>query len=122
MDYAEYIANPPPSVDYYADTLEEYQGPNTTLDQRFRVLRNRIVRDEAEEEIVKYLRFNIRISKLFALAELSIRYSKERKARSAVPKKRRKKELPRLSLKNCFTNLLFPKISNIKGEGERNVA
>jgi hypothetical protein len=43
---------------------------------------------------VKYLRVSIRISKLFALAELSIRYTKEKDARSAVPKKRRKKELP----------------------------
>ncbi|OBT60235.1 hypothetical protein VE03_10210 [Pseudogymnoascus sp. 23342-1-I1] len=122
MDYAEYTANPPTSADYCADTLEEYQNPDTTSDQRFRVLRNRIVRDEAEEEIVKYLRFNIRISKLFALAELSIRYSEEKEARSAVPRKRRKKELPRLSPKDRFTNLLFPEIGNIEEEGERNVA
>ena len=122
MDYAEYTANPPPSADYCADTLEEYQSPDTTSDQRFRVLRNRIVRDEAEEEIVKYLRFNIRISKLFALAELSIRYSEEKEARGAVPKKRRKKELPRLSPKDRFADLLFPEIGNIEGEGERNVA
>ncbi|OBT39334.1 hypothetical protein VE00_10475 [Pseudogymnoascus sp. WSF 3629] len=122
MDYAEYTADPPTSADYCADTLEEYQNPDTTSDQRFRVLRNRIVRDEAEEEIVKYLRFNIRISKLFALAELSIRYSEEKEARSAVPRKRRKKELPRLSPKDRFTDLLFPEIGNIEEEGERNVA
>jgi hypothetical protein len=24
MDYVNYIANPPPSADYYADTLEDY--------------------------------------------------------------------------------------------------
>ena len=120
MDYVNYTANPPPSADYCADTLEEYQGPDTTSDQRFRVLR--IVRDEAEEEIVKYLRVNIRISKLFALAELSIRYSEEKKARRVVPKKRRKKELPRLSPKDRFTDLLFPEIGNIEGEEERNDA
>lgn len=70
---------------------------------------------------MKYLRFNIRISKLFALAELSIRYSEEKKTRSALPKKKREKELPRLSPKDRFTNLLFPEIGNIEEEGERNV-
>lgn len=122
MDYMKYTANPPPSADNCADTLEEYPGPDTTSDQRFRVLRNRIVRGEAEEDIVKYLRINIRISKLFALAELSVRYSEEKDARSAVPKKRRKKELPGLSPKNRFTDLLFPEIGKIEGKKERNKA
>ena len=121
MDYVKYTANPPPSADYCADTLEEYQGPDTTSDQRFRVLRNRIVRGEAEEEIVKYLRVNIRISKLSALAELSIRYSEHKNARRALTKKRRKKEFP-LSPRNYFTDLLFPEIDNIEGEEERNDA
>jgi hypothetical protein len=98
-----------------ADLRAKLQGPDTTSDQRFRVLRNRIVRDEAEEEIVKYLRVNIRISKLFALAELSIRYSEEKKARSAVPKKRWKKELPQLSPKDRFTDLLFPENRQYRG-------
>ncbi|OBT54043.1 hypothetical protein VE04_07614 [Pseudogymnoascus sp. 24MN13] len=130
MDYVNYTANPPPSADYCADTLEDYQGIDTTSDQRFRALRNRIVRDEAEEEIVKYLRVSFRISKLFALAELSIRYTAAKDSRSAVPKKRRKKglpqelpqELPRLSPRGLFTDLLFPEIGNIEGEGERNNA
>ena len=126
MDYVNYTANPPPSADYCADTSEDYQGPDTTSDQRFRVLRNRIVRDEAEEEIVKYLRVSFRFAKLFALAELSIRYTAEKDARSAEPKKRRKKglpqELPRLSPRGLFTDLLFPEIGNIEGEEERNNA
>ncbi|KFZ02686.1 hypothetical protein V500_00024, partial [Pseudogymnoascus sp. VKM F-4518 (FW-2643)] len=122
MDYVNYTANPPPSADYCADTLEDYQGPDTTSDQRFRVLRNRIVRDEAEEEISKYLRVSCRISKLFALAELSIRYTEAKKARSAVPKKRRKKEFPGLSPRGRFTDSLFPELGNIEGEEERNKA
>ncbi|KFZ16874.1 hypothetical protein V501_02027 [Pseudogymnoascus sp. VKM F-4519 (FW-2642)] len=126
MDYVNYTANPPPSADYCADTLEDYQGPDSTSDQRFRVLRNRIVRDEAEEEIVKNLRVNFRTSKLFALAELSIRYTEEKDSRSAVSKKRRKKELPqelpRLSPRGLLTDLLFPEIGNIEGEEERNNA
>jgi hypothetical protein len=114
MNYVKYTANPPPSADCCANTLEEYLGPNTTLDQRFRVLRNRIDQGDVEEEIVKYLRINIYILKLFALMELSVRYTKAKEARSAVPKKRRKKKLPRLLLKNRFINLLFPKIESIK--------
>lgn len=120
MDYVDYTANPPPSADYCANTLEDYQGP---LDQRFMVLRNCIIQDEAEEEIVKYLRVSICISKLFALAELSIRYAAAKDARSAMPKKRRKKglpqELPQLSPRGLFTDLLFPEIANIEGEEER---
>ena len=116
MDYMDYTANPPPSADYCADTLEDYQGPS---DQRFRVLRNRIVRDEAEEEIVKYLRVSTCISKLFALAELSIRYTAAKDT-----KKRQKKglpqELPLLSPRDLSTDLLFPEIANIEGEEERN--
>jgi hypothetical protein len=114
MDYVKYTANPPPSADCCADTLEEYPGPDTTSDQRFRVLRNRIDRGDAEEEIVKYLRINIRISKLFALMELSVRYTEAKEARSAVPKKRRKKKLPGLSPKNRFIDLLFPEIESIE--------
>ncbi|OBT54779.1 hypothetical protein VE04_03468 [Pseudogymnoascus sp. 24MN13] len=119
MDYVNYTANPPPSADYCADTLEDYQGPDTTSDQRFRVLKNRIVRDEAEKEITKYLRVSFRISKRFALAELSIRYTEAKEARSAVPKKRRGKEFPGLSPRGLFTDSLFPELANIEGEKER---
>ena len=122
MDYVNYTANPPSSADYCADTLEDYQGPDTTSDQRFRVLRNRIVRDEAAEEITKYLRVSFRISKRFALAELSIRYAEAKDARSAVPKKRRKLEFPGLSPRGRFTDSLFPELGDIEGEEERNKA
>lgn len=69
------------------------------------------------------LRVVIRISKRVALAELIGRYIKERDARIAMPKKRRKRELPRLSPKDRFTNLLFleTKITKERGE-ERNDA
>ncbi|KFZ19983.1 hypothetical protein V501_00363, partial [Pseudogymnoascus sp. VKM F-4519 (FW-2642)] len=122
MDYVNYTANPPPSAEYCADTLEDYQGPDTTSDQRFRVLKNRLVRDEAEEEITKYLRVSFRISKRFALAELSIRYAEAKKARSAMSRKRRGKEFPGLSPRDIFTSSLFPEIGNIEGEEERNAA
>ncbi|ELR08503.1 hypothetical protein GMDG_00567, partial [Pseudogymnoascus destructans 20631-21] len=122
MDYVNYTANPPSSADYCADTLEDYQGPDTTSDQRFRVLRNRIVRDEAGEEITKYLRVSFRISKRFALAELSIRYAEAKDARSAVPKKRRKLEFPGLSPRGRFTDSLSPELGDIEGEEERNKA
>jgi hypothetical protein len=126
MDYVNYTANPPPSADYCADTVEDYQGPDTTSDQRFRVLKNRIVRGEAEGEITKYLRVSLRISRNFALPELSIRYEEAKKARDAVrdalPKKRRGKEFLGLSPRDVFTDSLFPELGNIKGREERKEA
>ena len=49
-----------------------------------------------------------------ALAELIGNYIKERDARRAVPKKRRKKQLPQSSPKDRFIDLLFPEAT--KGE------
>lgn len=61
------------------------------------MLQNRIVKDEKAEKIVKYLGISICISKRVALAELIGRYTEERDARTAMPKKKRKMELPQSS-------------------------
>jgi hypothetical protein len=48
--------------------------------------------------------------------ELIGKYIEERVARRAVPEKRRKKQFPRSSLKDRFTDLLFPETIKYKGE------
>jgi hypothetical protein len=108
-DYINYMAMPPPFADDYADALKGDLGPNTILasDQRHKVLKDRIIRDETAKKTIKYLGLAIRISKRVALAELISSYIKERDARIAMPKKRQRRELPRLLLKDCFINLLF---------------
>jgi hypothetical protein len=72
------------------------------------VLKYRIVRDETAEKTAKYLGVGIRILKRVALAELIGSYIEGRDARTAMPKNRRRRELPRLSPKDRFTDLLFP--------------
>jgi hypothetical protein len=121
-DYVNYTATPPPSADDCADASEGDPGPDTisALDRRHKVLKDRIIRDETAEKTVKYLGVAIRISKRVALAELIGSYIEERDARTAMPKKRRRRELPRLSPKDRFTDLLFPETKQTEEEdGER---
>jgi hypothetical protein len=108
-DYVIYTATPPPSVDDYTDASEGDLGPDIilALDRRHKVLKDYIVQDETAEKTIKYLGVVIRISKRVALAELIDSYIKERDARTAIPKKQRRRELPRLSPKDYFINLLF---------------
>ena len=99
----------PPSIDD-ADDIKGGHGPNTisASDNRLRALKNYIVQDEKAEKTIRYLGVAIRTSKRVALAELIGRYIEERDARAAMPKKKRKREFPRLSPKDRFTDLLFP--------------
>jgi hypothetical protein len=84
------------------------------------VLKDYIIQDKTTKKTVKYLGVAIYISKRVALAELIGSYIKERDARTAIPKKRRRRELPRLSPKDYFTNLLFLETKQtIKEDKER---
>jgi hypothetical protein len=80
------------------------------------VLKDRIVRDETAEKTAKYLGVGIRILKRVALAELIGSYIEGRDAGTAMPKNRRRRELPRLSLKDRFTDLLFPETKQTEEE------
>jgi hypothetical protein len=60
------------------------------------------------DKLVKYLGKVARLSKRVALAELIGSYLEERDAMTAMPRKRRKRELPHLSPKDRFPDLLFP--------------
>ncbi len=85
-------------------------------DQRLRGLKSRIVRDEKAEKTIKHLRVAVRISKRMALVELIGRYIEESEAWKAMPKKRRKMQLPGSSPKDRFTDLLFPETIKYKDE------
>jgi hypothetical protein len=116
-DYLKNKRTPLSSTDDCADASEQDVSPDiSSSDQRLRELKNRIVRDEKEEKSINRRRIAVRISKRIALAELIGRYIQEREARRAVPKKRRKKQLPRSSPKDRFTDLLFPETIRYKGE------
>lgn len=95
-DYLNYKRTPLSSADDCVESSEQDSSPGiiSASDQRRRELKNRIVRDEKEEKFVHHRRIAVRISKRVALAELIGRYIEERDARRAVPKKRRKKQLP----------------------------
>jgi hypothetical protein len=106
------------STEDCADALEQDAGSNiiSTSDRRLRELKNRIMRDEKDEKTFKHKQIAARISKRIALAELVGRYIDERDARRALPKKRRKKQLPQSSPKDRFTDLLFPQTLNYNGD------
>ena len=118
-DHVKDTATLSPSTDN-ADILEGGPGPKTisASDHRLRALKNHIFQDEKAEKTTKYLGVAIRTSKRVALAELIGRYIEERDARTAMPKKKRKRELPRLSPKDRFTNLLFPETQQTKEKDE----
>lgn len=119
-DYVNYTATPPSSADDCAHALEGDAGLDRALasDHRARVLKDRIVQYETAERSVEHLKVAIRISKRLALAVLIGKYLEERDARTAMPKKRRKKELPRLSPMDRFTDLLFPETKGTEERGE----
>lgn len=107
-DYLKYKRNLLFFIDDCANASEQDASPDILLlDQRLTELKNRIVKDEKDEKSISYRRIAVCILKRVALAELVGSYIKERDARKAVPKRRRKKLLPGSLLKDRFTDLLF---------------
>lgn len=108
---------------YFTADCGDALGRNTSpdvasaTDQRLKELKNRIVREEEAEKSIKVTRMVVHVSKRVYLVELVAKYIEETEARKAEPKKRRKKNLRRLSPKDRFTDLLFPE--TIKDQGEQ---
>jgi hypothetical protein len=117
-DYLNHQRTPLYSADDCADASEEDASVDkiSALDERRRLLKNRILRDEKAENSVRFLAVAVRISKRVALAELIGMYIEEREARRAVPRKKRKTQLPRSSPKDRFTDLFFPETIKYTGE------
>jgi hypothetical protein len=117
-DYLRYQRTPYSSADNPNNATEGGTGPDiiSASDQRNRELKNRIISNEEDEKSIQQWRIAVRISKRVALAELISNYIEERDARRAVPRKRRKKQLPQLSPKDRFIDLLFPETIKYKGE------
>jgi hypothetical protein len=86
-------------------------------DERFRMLKYCIFRDEKAERTTRNLAVAFRISKRMALAELIGRYIEERDARRAMTKTQQKMLGPRSSVKDRFTDLLFPETIQYKKGG-----
>ncbi|RFU23676.1 hypothetical protein B7463_g12661, partial [Scytalidium lignicola] len=114
LHYQETLFNSADDCAYASEQIVLPDTPNA-LDQRLLLLKARIDRDEKVEKTLEYLEIAVRISKRVALAELVGRYIDEREARRAVPKKRRKTQLPRSSPKDRFTDLLFPETVKYSG-------
>jgi hypothetical protein len=117
-DYLRYQRTPRSSADDPNDATEGGAGPDiiSASDQRNRELKTRIISNEEDEKSIQQWRIAVRISKRVALAELIGNYIEERDARRAVPRKRRKKQLPQSSPKDRFIDLLFPETIKYKGE------
>ena len=86
------------------------------LDQRLRKLKIGIIRLEKTNEAIKSMKIVTRVSKRVYLAKLIGKYIKETVARKAEPKKKRKKSLQPLSVKNRYTDLLFPETITNNGK------
>jgi hypothetical protein len=115
-EYLRAQRTPLSSADSYIDPLEHDVDPGPILasDERLRMLKYCIVRDEKAERTVRNLAVAFRISKRVALAELIGRYIEERDARRAMTKTQRKVLGPRSSVKDRFTDLLFPETIQYK--------
>jgi hypothetical protein len=91
--------------------------PSTpSLDERLRELKVGIIIQENTEKSIKSRKIVARVLKRVYLSELAGRYMEETRARNAEPKTRRRKNLPALSVKNRFTNLLFPESLTCNGK------
>ena len=86
------------------------------LDRRLKLLRFLIKSEVEIEKSLKTSRIFVRVSKRVYLVELTARYMEENEAKKAVPKKRRDRELPRLSPMDRFTDLLFPETIKFKSK------
>jgi hypothetical protein len=117
-DYLRYQRTPRSSADDSDDAPEGGTSLDiiSASDQRLRKLKNRIISDEEDEKSIRQWRIAVRISKRVSLAELIGKYIEERDARRVVPKKRRKKQLPRSSPKDRFIDLLFPETFKYNGK------
>jgi hypothetical protein len=91
--------------------------PSTSSsDQRLRALKIGINIQENTEKSVKSMKILACVLKRVYLAELAGKYMEETAARKAEPKTRRKKNLRALSVKNRYTDLLFPETITCKGK------
>lgn len=86
------------------------------LDQRLRKLKTGIIRLEKTEKAIKSMKMVTRVSKRVYLAELVGKYIEEIEARKAEAKKGRRKSLHPLSIKNRYTDLLFPETITDNGK------
>jgi hypothetical protein len=115
-EYLRAQRTPLSSADCHIDPSEHGAdlGPISASDERLRMLKYCIVRDEKAERTARNLAVAFRISKRVALAELIGRYIEERDARRAMTKTQRKMLGPRSSVKDRFTDLLFPETIQYK--------
>lgn len=85
--------------------------------RRLMELKTCIIRNEQEEKSLKLRRLSVRITKRVALVELIGKYIEERDAWRATPKRIRRKQPSQPSLKDRYTDLLFPEA--MKSEDEQ---
>jgi hypothetical protein len=88
----------------------------SSSDQRLRELKVGIITQEKTEKYIKNMKIVARVFKRVYLAELARKYEEETKARKAEPKTRSKENLPVLSVKNRYTNVLFPETITCEGK------
>jgi hypothetical protein len=86
------------------------------LDRRLQQLRFLIESQIKKEETLKTLKMVARVLKRVYLVELTASYMEENQAKKAASKTRRKKDLPRLSPMDRFTDLLFPETMKFKNQ------
>ncbi|OBT87255.1 hypothetical protein VE02_02940 [Pseudogymnoascus sp. 03VT05] len=87
---------------------DDYVPSTSSLDQRLRELKVGIITQEKTQKSVKSMKIVARVFRRVYVAELRHRYKEETAARKAERKMGRKDNLPVLSVKNRYTNLLFP--------------
>ena len=87
---------------------DDYVPSTSSLDQRLRELKVGIITQEKTAKSIKNMKIVARVFRRVYVAELAHRYKEETAAREAERKKGRKDNLPVLSVKNRYTNLLFP--------------
>ncbi|KFZ02093.1 hypothetical protein V501_09666 [Pseudogymnoascus sp. VKM F-4519 (FW-2642)] len=88
----------------------------SSSDQRLRELKVGIITQETTEKSIKSMKIVARVFKRVYLAELAHRYKEETAARKAEPKTRSKDNLRVLSVKNRYTNVLFPETITCEGK------
>ena len=117
--FFNYMGTPPSFTTDYSDAGSNL-GPDVPLpsssDQRLRELKNCIIRQEETDKLINITRLVARVSKRVYLAELIGKYIEETAARKAELKKKRMKNLRRLSVNDRFTDLLFPETIKCKGK------
>jgi hypothetical protein len=90
--------------------------PSTSSDQRLRELKVGIITQEKTQKYIKNMKIVARVFKRVYLAELVGKYKAETEARKAESKTRRKKNLRALSVKNRYTDVLFPETITCGGK------